>query len=194
VIDDIRPLIEKEEEDFDIYFTGHSLGGALASMSAFKLAGMAEDWIPKPISCVTFASPIIGTDQFGAAFEQLEKDHLIRYLRVTNAEDPAPNCLPTSFSMQPMQHTGIHLPLKSTKDIVFTHSSNPSSRVNRASELFQGILKVILYQIKYHAIGVYNERYEEFEKDFRRYTFDELYDDKNIVGKDFKVDRENQKS
>ena len=23
VIDDIRPLIEKEEEDFDIYFTGH---------------------------------------------------------------------------------------------------------------------------------------------------------------------------
>ena len=47
----------------------NSLGGALASMSAFKLAGMAEDWIPKPISCVTFASPIIGTDQFGAAFE-----------------------------------------------------------------------------------------------------------------------------
>ena len=47
----------------------HSLGGALASMLAFELAGRDEDWIPKPVNCVTYASPFNGSSGFRDAFE-----------------------------------------------------------------------------------------------------------------------------
>ena len=46
-----------------------SLGGALASMFAFKLAGENNDWLPRPITCISFASPYNGSDGYRKAFE-----------------------------------------------------------------------------------------------------------------------------
>jgi hypothetical protein len=50
-----------------------SLGGALATMAAFKIAGENKPWIPKPITCISYASPFVGSAGFRAA-------HVVRIL------------------------------------------------------------------------------------------------------------------
>eukprot|EP00534_Pseudo-nitzschia_fraudulenta_P018918 CAMPEP_0201277924 /NCGR_PEP_ID=MMETSP0853-20130426/59839_1 /ASSEMBLY_ACC=CAM_ASM_000640 /TAXON_ID=183588 /ORGANISM="Pseudo-nitzschia fraudulenta, Strain WWA7" /LENGTH=533 /DNA_ID=CAMNT_0047586167 /DNA_START=145 /DNA_END=1747 /DNA_ORIENTATION=- len=85
ILDDLKDLME---EGYSVYVTGHSLGAALATMFAFAIAGGGEetDFIPRPISCITFAAPFLGTNSFREAFEQEEKDGLIRSLRVKETD------------------------------------------------------------------------------------------------------------
>jgi len=68
ILDDLKDLME---EGYSVYVTGHSLGAALATMFAFAIAGGGEetDFIPRPISCITFAAPFLGTNSFREAFE-----------------------------------------------------------------------------------------------------------------------------
>ena len=47
----------------------HSLGGALAALFSFKLAGGDEKDIPKPVTCVTWAAPFTGSNNFRIAYE-----------------------------------------------------------------------------------------------------------------------------
>eukprot|EP00956_Cyclotella_meneghiniana_P018231 scaffold30228_cov75-Cyclotella_meneghiniana.AAC.3 len=96
ILDDIKPFVE---EGYKIYVTGHSLGAALSSLLAFKLAGSDESWIPKPITCISYASPFVGTDGFRTAFTLLEKMGLIRYLRVTTDGDTIPTIPPFSLGL-----------------------------------------------------------------------------------------------
>jgi hypothetical protein len=71
--------------------TGHSLGGALATIFAFQIAAestlMEALNIPSPITCVNFASPMVGNLAFKKAFHVLERRGKIRCLRVTNSLD-----------------------------------------------------------------------------------------------------------
>eukprot|EP00956_Cyclotella_meneghiniana_P026445 scaffold57154_cov41-Cyclotella_meneghiniana.AAC.1 len=96
ILDDIKPFVE---EGYKIYVTGHSLGAALSSLLAFKLAGSDKSWIPKPITCISYASPFVGTDGFRTAFSLLEKMGLIRYLRVTTDGDTVPTIPPFSLGL-----------------------------------------------------------------------------------------------
>ena len=70
---------------YKLFVTGHSLGAALASIFAFEVATDAN--IPSPVMCVSIASPYVGGDNFRTAFQQLEKDGKLRYLRVANQRD-----------------------------------------------------------------------------------------------------------
>eukprot|EP00957_Ditylum_brightwellii_P176326 13426654-Ditylum_brightwellii.AAC.1 len=51
----------RDYSDYSLYVTGHSLGGALAQLLAFTMAGttQAQSFLPegKPIIAVTYASP-----------------------------------------------------------------------------------------------------------------------------------------
>jgi predicted lipase len=108
ILNDIKPSVEK---GYKIYVTGHSLGAALSFLLAFKLAGSDKAWIPKPITCINYASPFVGASGFRAAFTQLEKMGLIRYLRITNDFDTAPAIPPISIGCRKkfMKHVGINL-------------------------------------------------------------------------------------
>lgn len=64
--------------DFEICVVGHSLGAALASLLALKVSGGTQ----LPISCVAFASPRVGDENFGRAVRRS-----IDLLRVTNTKD-----------------------------------------------------------------------------------------------------------
>jgi len=83
-----------EEEDYstyDLYVTGHSLGGALTQLLAFLLAGMKEaEFLPKPIVSVSFASPVVGNEEFFLAHQDLEKEGKLRHVRVSNQNDVVP--------------------------------------------------------------------------------------------------------
>lgn len=84
ILEDIKPLL-KANPDYKLYVTGHSLGGALASIVAFYLA--CEEDIQLPVTCISFASPRVGDYGFRKATNMLEQAKRLRVLRVINEND-----------------------------------------------------------------------------------------------------------
>lgn len=69
--------------------TCHSLGGALAQLLSFTLAGscFTRDILPMPIRAVTFASPRVGDREFLRAYQTLETKGVLRHIRISNDGD-----------------------------------------------------------------------------------------------------------
>lgn len=75
-----NPLLDTP---YEIYVTGHSLGGALASLFAFKLATTLD----RKVNIITFASPKVGNYYWKYAFDRHPN---IKNLRVMVSSDPIP--------------------------------------------------------------------------------------------------------
>jgi hypothetical protein len=98
--------------EYTLWVTGHSLGAALSSMFAFQAATHAG--IPnRPVMNVSFASPYVGDETFQREFQDLERDGLIRYLRVSNDEDVVPLVPFASIGLPPVlyKHVGMNVRL-----------------------------------------------------------------------------------
>ena len=83
----------KDYTDYSLFVTGHSLGGALAQIFAFTLAGseLGKRIIPKkPVTAFTYASPECGGIPYMDAFNKLEKEGQLRHLRFSNQGDCVP--------------------------------------------------------------------------------------------------------
>merc|ERR1719343_14212 len=81
----------ERNKEYKLYVTGHSLGGALAtlfSLYAAALSGSRDDIIPSPVSCISVASPRVGDRSFQKAFCCLEEQGYLRHLRIANDGDP----------------------------------------------------------------------------------------------------------
>jgi Lipase (class 3) len=92
-----------------LYVTGHSLGGALATLFAFQAAALPDTLIPKPVSLFSFGAPYVGDDSFRDAFRLLESQGKLRYCRVTNQKDMVPLVPKVSFKFafyEPDAHVG----------------------------------------------------------------------------------------
>lgn len=82
------------KETYKLYVTGHSLGGALATLFSFHVAAegfksRAENYvIPSPVTCVSIASPRVGEASFSSTFALLEREGALRHLRIANETDP----------------------------------------------------------------------------------------------------------
>jgi hypothetical protein len=79
-IDELR----KQNPGFKLYFTGHSLGGALATFMTFCVAASLPD---EHVICYAFGSPKVGNLAFRRAFQSLEQQGRISCLRVSNDGD-----------------------------------------------------------------------------------------------------------
>ena len=66
IMKDLQSVLEP---GYKLEVTGHSLGAALASIAAFSLAGSDEAWIPKPIFCYSYESPLCAGMDFRIAFQ-----------------------------------------------------------------------------------------------------------------------------
>jgi hypothetical protein len=179
IMDDIQPFCE---DGYKLYVTGHSLGAGLASLLAFKLAGSSKSWIPKPITCITFASPILGTTGFRQAFHELEKGGLIRCLRITNAKDIVPALPPIAlgWKSQAYKHIGINLRL-TDKQYSFHHPN--TSGINGAMR--NSILKPPCGALKQHDLELHENRLNIFRDEFKNTFLNDLYNDKKIMGEKF---------
>lgn len=70
--------------DYKLFITGHSLGGALATLFGYQYSKTIE----KEIKIVTFGSPKVGCKEWQKAFNKCDR---ISYLRFVNKNDPVPN-------------------------------------------------------------------------------------------------------
>ena len=77
---------------FSLHVTGHSLGGAIAQILAFTLAGSNLKFLPEgePVRAITYASPECGDSGYVASCIELEKAGKLRHIRVTNQGDAVP--------------------------------------------------------------------------------------------------------
>jgi len=181
ILSDIKPIMEPE---YSIYVTGHSLGGALATMFAFRLAGddVHDDWIPKPIQCYSFAAPFSGAAAYREAAEHMEKEGLLRHLRTNNDNDLVPSVPPFSLGWpyKRMKHIGINLRL-TNKKIKIVHPTNQGL----FSKLENNAFKPVWNIMKYHLLPLHNERLMKHKDKLSSMKLEEMYEDRKIVGKKF---------
>jgi len=194
IYEDIKEALGKEE-GYTLHVTGHSLGGALATMYSFLLAGIAGipeygEFIPKPVTCISIAAPYSGTHGYKLATEHLEREGFLRSLRVNVPEDPVPKALPWSLSFPPqgMYHTGINVRMtRSGCDI--EHSSRVGFLAWKDS-LLEPRLILNVFGLKQHLFPYYVARLslKATQDKLQNVTIDELYQDENVVSKEF-IDR-----
>ena len=179
ILDDLRDIMSSVDEGYKIYVTGHSLGAALSTLLAFKLAAEDEEWIPKPISCINYASPLLGTDGFRAAFFELEKMGLVRCLRINNKGDVVPTVPPFSLEMRSrlMKHVGINLRLTRNSFILSHPSTNWFGIVNASRNSFLKLWRRINY---YHGLPLHEGRMDRQKKNLQEMSINDLYANKTI--------------
>lgn len=87
-LDEVKSYL-KDLEGYRLFVTGHSLGGALATLFGFYAA--ADDGIINsivgPVSLFSVSSPRVGNKYFGYAFKDLENQGRLRHARIHNAQD-----------------------------------------------------------------------------------------------------------
>jgi hypothetical protein len=84
----LRRLL-RDYPGYHVYVTGHSLGAALATVFAFQAAATQQfgGSATTVLTCINFASPMVGNLAFETAFRELESRGRLRCLRVTNHFD-----------------------------------------------------------------------------------------------------------
>lgn len=115
-----------EYPDFKLYTAGHSLGGALSTLFAFEAATSSTLPIPVPVTCVSVASPKVGSESFRKAFQLLEEQGKLRHLRIANERDPVTLSPPASSKLMLLSLSPVALAVTSTlsshvQDEVYKH-------------------------------------------------------------------------
>jgi hypothetical protein len=84
------------DTDIDIYVTGHSLGGAMATVVGLWLADTASTWVLRPnkvnFKTYTFASPTVGNQDFANYYNGQTANSQVQWqaFRVYNDQDAVP--------------------------------------------------------------------------------------------------------
>lgn len=116
---------ERDYSDYELYVTGHSLGGAMTQLLAFTLAGSkkAQAFLPsgKPVTAMSFASPHCGTVGYQKKFNEFEREGKLRHIRVSNNGDAVPLLVNTIAPLAGYKQPGlnVHLHPKKKADIAY---------------------------------------------------------------------------
>ena len=187
-------LAQPEYEGYSIVVTGHSLGGSLSTLFAYRCACL-DDFGPAMITNVSFASPLVGDADFRAKFVELERKRKIRHLRVSNYQDLVTlmfaSSLPTLRSgLETYKHVGMNIRLYDGGDLLA-----PSYRrfYPKEGDLLNGLrntvhgnipLALSVGVIGRHLLPEYTKRLSN--KDTKKYlqslTLDQLYGNEEVTG------------
>lgn len=109
---EIFEYLKEKENDYDrIVFTGHSLGGALATIASCVYIikrTKSEQSEQRPVYCFTFGAPRVGNTEFVNTFENLIHKGRVKHWRVYDYEDPVP-MVPISSRFQHVGDTTLCL-------------------------------------------------------------------------------------
>ncbi len=143
-------------KDRPLWVTGHSLGGALALLAAWRFQ---RNFIAVH-EVVTFGAPMIGNDAAARAFEQEFAGKIFRYV---NFEDPVPLLPSVSLVANTYAHCQSEVSLAalaamaSALDTLKQSTPSAVDRLIEASQVDQ-LWKAVQSRISAHFIGHYQER------------------------------------
>ncbi len=145
-----------ESSDRPLWLTGHSLGGALALLAAWRLQ---RSFITVH-EVVTFGAPMIGNEAAARAFEQEFAGKIFRYV---NFEDPVPLLPSISLVANTYAHCQSEVLLAavatvaSALDMLKESAGSAVDRLIEASQI-DHLWKVVQSRISAHFIDHYQER------------------------------------
>uniref|UniRef100_A0A7S2EAD6 Fungal lipase-type domain-containing protein n=1 Tax=Ditylum brightwellii TaxID=49249 RepID=A0A7S2EAD6_9STRA len=186
-------VLLKDYPGFDVYFTGHSLGGALSTMMAFR-AAVDDELSQKTVYNVSFASPFFGDQGVRDEFYRLEGQKKIRHLRISNDDDVVP-LIPfmTLFSPPGMayKHVGLNVRLypRSSLSPIFKSFRffypKPGDWVNSISNAIHNnlLLGITFKALPNHLCPEYRARLDDAEVGLSKKFLEVLYEDEDIVGR-----------
>lgn len=196
IMDELVELVQ-QYPGYMIYTTGHSLGGALSTLFALKAA--ADPRIPKPVSCVSIASPKVGSLSFRQTFQSLEQSRQLRCLRIANFKDLV-TLLPDRGSLSCLyivccqaniyRHVGMELKLYSSSKYGICRSAESKSYMGVFLHDWGRQIKNAVHMIvtlpfvcccredflKYHGCSEYMERIAGNGRHLQHQYLNDLYD------------------
>eukprot|EP00565_Helicotheca_tamesis_P003966 CAMPEP_0185730382 /NCGR_PEP_ID=MMETSP1171-20130828/9717_1 /TAXON_ID=374046 /ORGANISM="Helicotheca tamensis, Strain CCMP826" /LENGTH=507 /DNA_ID=CAMNT_0028399413 /DNA_START=110 /DNA_END=1633 /DNA_ORIENTATION=- len=184
VLNDVLPIL-KENPGYKLYITGHSLGGALGTLTAFKMAASNIEEIPKPITCISVGSPLVGDETFREAFHELEKTGWIRKLRITNDNDPVPLGPPVSLDGKVYRHVGINLRLADSGgsfDIDYPKADETFVEKFSKAARFSFLNIFSADPMRMHSCDEYISRMQSMAESLEGKDLNSLYQDTKLVG------------
>jgi surfactin synthase thioesterase subunit len=148
-----------EASERPLWVTGHSLGGALALLAAWRLQ---RNFITVH-EVVTFGAPMIGNEAAARAFEQEFASKIFRYV---NLEDPVPLLPSISLVANTYAHCQSEVSLTAlaaAASALDTLKESAGSAVDRLIEASQidHLWKVVQGRISAHFIDHYQDRVKE---------------------------------
>ena len=174
IMEDVKLLLTAHPS-YKLYVTGHSLGGALSTLMSLYLASDPE--IPKPVTCINFASPRVGGGNFLRAIKWLEEKRWLRMLRVVNDKDTVP-----TFPMTNYHHVGIQLRLYEAvgEEPKLTYPKGDETYGSYFSRLWQNsVIASVNFSYDH---GSYRERVDKDKLFLIKYDLNELYNDRSLTG------------
>lgn len=148
---------------FKFFVTGHSLGGGMANLFAFRAAQLKSKddesvkYLPETIKAMTVAAPCVGNFDYNDEFQALEKKGFLRHLRISSEFDVVPtNTLPPvpiifrGGNTKVYTQNGLNLFLQEGKKMVVNYRNTKSFW----SQVLFNVFKVI----DSHSPGVHYSR------------------------------------
>lgn len=163
---------------FKLYVSGHSLGGGLANLFAFRVAQMkakgdkSVSAFPTQIKAMTFAAPCVGNEDFNKEYQFYEKAGILRHIRISNEGDIVPtNNIFAPFSLALKgdstlyTQNGVNLQLQKEGKIVTSYRNTKSMWSQFSSK-----------SVGFHGLDEYDKRMDlEVNKEVFQQTIEELY-------------------
>ena len=168
-----------------VYVTGHSLGGALSGL--FSLFLSCEPDLPKPISCINFASPRFGGENYYNASQYLEMTKQLRMLRGVNDKDTVASVPSVGY-----YHGGVSVTME--KDGFFFKAGKPKVEYRKAQGSFWNKWTYDIGQSMFTSInlgydhGDYISRITRHKDELKKQNLNKLYMDEKFVG--FELEKE----
>uniref|UniRef100_A0A7S4EFW8 Fungal lipase-type domain-containing protein n=1 Tax=Pseudo-nitzschia australis TaxID=44445 RepID=A0A7S4EFW8_9STRA len=170
---------EIKGKDFKLFVTGHSLGGGMANLFAFRVAqlkAMGHEHVkhfPKMVKAMTFASPVVGNEDYNKEFQYLEKNGFLRHIRIANEGDVVPtNNIYFPYSMAIAGDTSLYI----------QNGVNFFFNVDKKADISYGNTKGMWSQfgittsLGYHGLNEYHRRYKlPCNADLYDDTIEEMY-------------------
>jgi len=178
ILEDLKELTVKYP-DHKVYVTGHSLGAALSGLCSFFLA--CEPDLPKPISCINFASPRFGGEIYYESSQYLEKTKQLRMLRSVNNNDSIASVPSVGY-----YHGGISCTME--KNGWFFKAGKPSIEYRKMGSRWWSKLSYDLSQSAWTSLNIgydhgdYISRIKLHKEELEKYNFNKLYTDEDLTG------------
>ncbi|XP_059638615.1 phospholipase A1-IIdelta-like [Cornus florida] len=142
ILTKIKELAEQYKgENLSLIFTGHSLGGVLAALSAYNVADTGAVPSNVPVSAFVFCCPTLGNQ---VLCDKIKARKNLRILHMKNVKDFLANYPKSVFPWGDYAHPGIELEVDTSKSPYLNPSQSLISMDNRLNwHNLQGLLHVV---------------------------------------------------